>query len=60
MTSRYGITICDSTKYFMEIEIIKEKIHVIRGQKVMLDFDLAAMFEIDTKVLKQALRRNLN
>ena len=44
----------------MEIEIIKEKIHVIRGQKVMLDYDLAAMYEIDTKVFKQSVKRNTN
>ena len=44
----------------MEIEIIKEKIHVIRGQKVMLDYDLSAMYEIETKVLKQSVRRNIN
>ena len=44
----------------MEIEIIKEKIHIIRGQKVMLDFDLAFFYRTETKVLKQAIRRNLN
>ena len=44
----------------MEIEIIKEKIHIIRGQKVMLDFDLAFFYGTETKVLKQAIRRNLN
>jgi len=40
------------------LEIITDKIHFIRNQKVMLDFDLAALYEIDTKVLKQAVRRN--
>ena len=44
----------------MEIEIIKEKIHVIRGQKVMLDFDLSELYQIDNKVLKQSVRRNIN
>ena len=43
----------------MEIEVIKNKIFEIRGFKVMLDFDLASMYEIDTKVLKQSVRRNL-
>ena len=46
--------------FFMEIEIIKEKIHVIRGQKVMLDFDLSELYQIDNKVLKQSVRRNIN
>jgi hypothetical protein len=41
-------------------EIITNKIHFIRNQKVMLDFDLATLYEIETKVLKQAVRRNLN
>ena len=60
MTSRNGITICDSTKYFMEIEIIKEKIYVIRGQKVMLDFDLALLYGTESKRIKEAVRRNMN
>ena len=41
------------------LEIIHNKIHVIRNQKVMLDFDLAELYEIETKVLKQAVRRNI-
>ncbi|MFD2910151.1 ORF6N domain-containing protein [Flavobacterium ardleyense] len=41
------------------LEIIHNKIHVIRDQKVMLDFDLAALYEIETRVLKQAVRRNI-
>lgn len=40
------------------LEIITNKIHFIRNQKVMLDFDLATLYEIETKVLKQAVRRN--
>ncbi len=43
----------------MELQIIQDKIHEIRGQKVMLDFELAGMYGIETKVLKQAVRRNL-
>lgn len=38
--------------------IIENKIYEIRGQKVMLDFDLAEMYEVDTKYLKQMVRRN--
>ena len=44
----------------MEIEIIKEKIHIIRGQKVMLDFDLAEMYQIENRVFKQSIKRNSN
>ena len=43
----------------MELEIIQHKIFEIRGQKVMLDFDLASFYNIETRVLKQAVRRNL-
>jgi hypothetical protein len=43
----------------MDIEIIKSKIYEIRGRKVMLDFDLADMYGIETKVLKQSVRRNI-
>ena len=44
----------------MELEVIKNKIHEIRGHKVMLDFDLAELYNIENKVLKQAVRRNMN
>ncbi|MFI5185443.1 MAG: ORF6N domain-containing protein [Chitinophagales bacterium] len=40
-------------------EKIINKIYIIRGQKVMLDRDLAEMYGIETKVLKQAVKRNL-
>lgn len=42
-----------------KVQIITDKIHFIRNKKVMLDFDLAALYEIETRVLKQAVRRNL-
>ena len=42
----------------MELEIIKQSIHEIRGKKVMLDMDLAKLYEVETRVLKQAVRRN--
>jgi len=41
------------------IEIINNKIYEIRNQKVMFDYDLAELYEIQTKALKQAVRRNL-
>lgn len=39
-------------------EFIEKKIYIIRGQKVMLDKDLAALYGVGTKVLNQAVRRN--
>jgi predicted RNase H-like nuclease (RuvC/YqgF family) len=41
-----------------ELIPIEQKIHEIRGQKVMLDFDLAEMYQTETKLLKRAVRRN--
>ena len=43
-----------------ELIIIENKIYEIRGQKVMLDFDLAEMYEVETKYIKRIVRRNLN
>ncbi len=40
------------------LQPIENKIHEIRGVKVMLDFDLAEMYGMETRVLKQAVRRN--
>ena len=42
----------------MEVIIIRDKIYEIRGQRVMLDFDLAGLYEVPTKVLNQAVKRN--
>ena len=41
-------------------ETISDKIYFIRGQKVMLDRDLALLYGIETKVLKQAVKRNIS
>lgn len=41
-----------------DLIIIENKIYEIRGQRVMLDFDLAEMYEIETKNLNKAVRRN--
>jgi len=40
-------------------EEIKSKIYLVRGEKVMLDRDIADLYGIDTKVLKQSVRRNM-
>ena len=42
----------------MELQIIQNKIYKIRGQRVMLDFDLAGMYEVETRTLNQAVKRN--
>ncbi len=43
----------------MEIQAIQTKIYEIRGQKVMFDFDLAELYEVETRVLNQAVKRNI-
>ena len=44
----------------LPLELIERSIYMIRGQKVMLDRDLAALYGVETKALKQAVRRNAN
>jgi len=44
----------------MEIEVIQNKIFEIRGCKVMLDFDLALLYNVENKRLKASVRRNIN
>ena len=43
----------------MELQLIRTKIYEIRGQKVMLDFDLADLYDVLTKALNQAVKRNV-
>jgi hypothetical protein len=41
-------------------ELVMNKIYLIRGQKVMLDRDLAELYQVETRVLNQAIRRNID
>ena len=43
----------------MDLEHIKSKIHIIRGRKVLLDFDLAEMYQVKTKELNLSVKRNM-
>jgi len=43
-----------------DIALIQHKIYEIRGFRVMLDFDLASLYNIETRALKQAVKRNIN
>lgn len=43
----------------MKTEIIHNKIYEIRGHKVMLDYEIAEMFEVETRTLNQAVKRNI-
>ena len=44
----------------MQLRVIQKRIYEIRGQKVMLDFDLAVLYKTETRLLKRAVRRNLD
>jgi len=44
----------------MELLTIQNKIYELRGQKIMLDFDLAELYEVETRVLNQAVKRNID
>ena len=52
MTTRNEVTV--------PIEKISGKIYLIRDQKVMLDRDLAELYQVETKQLKRAVRRNID
>jgi hypothetical protein len=41
------------------IQSIQNRIYEIRGERVMLDMDLASLYEVPTKVLNQSVKRNL-
>ena len=43
----------------MNINILQTKIHEVRGEKVILDFDLSILYEVENRILKQSVRRNI-
>ena len=43
----------------VDLQIIQSKIRELRGKKVILDFELAELYGVETKVLKQAVKRNI-
>jgi hypothetical protein len=44
----------------MELELIKKKIHTIRGMQVIFDRDLAELYQVETRKLNQAVKRNID
>ena len=57
LTSRKELTLSNTD--LISREKIEKAIYVIRGEKVMLDRDLALLYEVETKVLNRAVKRNL-
>ena len=43
----------------IQLQTIQSKIYEVREQKVMLDFNLAEMYEVENRALKQAVKRNI-
>ena len=43
----------------MKAQLVQERIHEVRHQKAMLDFDLAQLYEVETRILNQAIKRNV-
>ncbi|MCX6351251.1 MAG: ORF6N domain-containing protein [Bacteroidetes bacterium] len=43
----------------MQLLLIQKRIHEMRGLKVMLDFDLAELYQVETRILNQAVKRNI-
>src|ERR1022692_2618330 len=42
------------------VELVERRIYLIRGQKVMLDSDLAELYQVETRALIQAVKRNMD
>jgi len=49
----------EHSKPTVPAEIIEQKIYLIRGHKVMLSHDLAVLYQVETRVLVQAVKRNI-
>jgi phage regulator Rha-like protein len=47
-------------KEIILVEFVESKIYLIRGHRVMLDSDLAELYEVETRTLVQAVKRNIN
>lgn len=44
----------------MKLQLIQNRIYEVRGEKVMLDFDLAELYDVETRVFNQAVKRNID
>ena len=47
-------------KTIIQNPIIQQRIYEIKGKKIMLDYDLAELYEVETRVLNQAVKRNMD
>lgn len=52
------ICYCKPKKHHMQIiQSIQTRIYEVRGERIMLDFDLAGLYEVETKIFNQAVKR---
>ena len=61
LTTRFSVIeiLMKKTKAIARYDEVESMIHLIRGQRVMLSFDLAALYGVEPKVLNQAVKRNI-
>jgi hypothetical protein len=50
----------DKSAHLVSLEFVERRIYLMRGHKVMLDQDLASLYQVSTKALVQAVKRNLD
>lgn len=53
------ITTIESTAVHTDTRTIKDLIYIVRGQQVMLDSDLAMLYQVETGTLNRAVKRNI-
>ena len=58
MVNKEGIKVSSSS--LMKLEILRDKIYLLRGQKVMLDYDLAEVYGYETKMFNRQVQRNID
>jgi len=57
-TEKQNLSSSSADKLSVHAELIDRRIYIVRGKKVMLDSDLAELYQVETRVLNQAVRRN--
>jgi phage regulator Rha-like protein len=55
----YLLFIDEENGILMQLQLIQNRIYEVRGEKIMLDFDLAELYEVETRVFNQAVKRNI-
>jgi hypothetical protein len=59
-TKKPNLPLSPADKLPVRAELIDRRIYIVRGKKVMLDSDLAELYQVETRVLIQAVKRNFD